>query len=408
MTQKSTAEILPLTSLRFFLATWVVLFHLDVTSWSAIQAKNSGDSPLLNLIFCAYVAVNVFFVLSGFILALNYPLDKPWTSNERRKFAIARFSRIYPVYVLAVAAIAPLILGTAIATHAKAILLRHGISGVMNLLMIQAWFPQTAISWNGPGWSLSCEAFFYISFALAGGYFFNIKSLGGTILALLGLWLAALVAPALSIFAHVPGYSDAVATDQPSSLFAWFVGFNPLLNLPLFLSGIVACRCLLIVKQTGKLAGKGYLLYVPSFAVLLALTCLGNHIPYPLMHNGLTLPASSGIVVGLALGDRYLCALLTNRILVFLGKASYAEYLLHFPVRTAFDWFHVSWSPFFQVLYLATVLAVSAIVFHFYEEPLQRKLRGLLTMQRPAGGVKAPMAGAARVAAVDGLPHGRK
>src|SRR5882762_7700757 len=123
MTQKSTAEILPLTSLRFFLSTWVVLFHLDVTFWPAIQAKNSGDSPLLNTIFCAYVAVSIFFVLSGFILALNYPLDKPWTSSEHRKFAIARFSRIYPVYVLALAAISPLILGPAIVTHAQTTLL---------------------------------------------------------------------------------------------------------------------------------------------------------------------------------------------------------------------------------------------------------------------------------------------
>jgi peptidoglycan/LPS O-acetylase OafA/YrhL len=138
MTQKSTAEILPLTSLRFFLATWVVLFHLNVTLWPVTQAQASGNSPLLNTIFCAYVAVSIFFVLSGFILALNYPLDKPWTLMDRRRFGIARFSGIYPVYVLALAAISPLILGTAIATHEKATLLRRAVSGVLNLLMIQA------------------------------------------------------------------------------------------------------------------------------------------------------------------------------------------------------------------------------------------------------------------------------
>jgi peptidoglycan/LPS O-acetylase OafA/YrhL len=392
MTQKSTAEILPLTSLRFFLATWVVLFHLNVTLWPVTQVQASGASPLLNTIFCAYVAVGIFFVLSGFVLALNYPLDKPWTSAERTKFGIARFSRIYPVYVLALAAISPLILGTAIATHATSTLLRRTVSGVLNLLMIQAWVPHAVLSWNAPGWSLSCEAFFYLCFALAGGSFFKFKSFGGTILAMLGLWAVALVAPMLSILARVPGYSNAVATDRPDFAFAWFAGFNPLLNLPMFLSGIVACRCFLIVKQTGKLTGKGYLLYVPSFAVLFALTSFGNRIPYPLMHNGITLPASIGVVIGLAIGDRYLCALFTNRILVFLGQASYAEYLLHFPIRAAFEWLQVYWSPLAQVLYLTAVLAVSSVVFHFYEEPLQRKLRTLLTLKRSVDEARSPIA----------------
>jgi len=56
---ESPANIKPLTSLRFFAAIWVVMFHywphLAVTGTPALVAKG-------------YLGVECFFVLSGFIL----------------------------------------------------------------------------------------------------------------------------------------------------------------------------------------------------------------------------------------------------------------------------------------------------------------------------------------------------
>jgi len=167
-----------------------------------------------------------------------------------------------------------------------------------------------------------------------------------------------------------------------------------MLSLPVFLYGIVACRCFLLLKQSKAIAGKGYLIYIPSLLLLFALTSNGNHIPYPLMHNGLVLPSAIGMILGLAVGDGYLCKLLSNRIFVFLGKASYAEYLLHFPLRAAFESLGCSWTPFEQAAYFGSVLVISAFVFHFYEEIFQRKLRHLLlsrTIPRAAEGVVLPV-----------------
>jgi len=380
MTTKATPEVLPLTALRFFLASWIVIYHVESNLPAFLNNHPTGFTPFRNTLLCAYVAVGIFFALSGFILALNYPLDRLWDTAMRWKFAVARFSRIYPVYLLGLVLIAPLIVGNAIADHS---LPRHGASLGLNLLMLQAWVPRAAVSWNGPGWSLSNEAFFYLCFPFIGAPLYRLSSVRKALLAFLGLWALELIPPAVTVLAHVHGFGDAMATAQPADTsFVSFISFNPLLNLPIFLSGILACRIYLLLKQSGTLEGQGYKIYLPSLAVLFALTSLGNHIFFPIMRGGLILPSAIGVIVGLAMGDRYLGALMSNRVLVFLGKASYAEYLLHFPVGTAFNKLGLQWTPLNLAGYFAAVLAVSALVFHFYEEPLQRKLRNLLLPRR--------------------------
>jgi peptidoglycan/LPS O-acetylase OafA/YrhL len=385
MNTKGNTLVLPLTSLRFFLATWIVVFHLNVILREEQNASASLVSPLMNTIFCAYVAVGVFFVLSGFILALNYRPMGRWNDSMRKTFAVARFSRVYPVYLLAFGAISPIIVSATLLGHSWSLLLRRLGSGILNVLMLQAWIPQAALSWNGPGWSLSNEAFFYLLFPLIGGIFFRASSLRQAAAILSILWILALLPPVVTIIQGSPGFGDLAAIEDPASPVASFVCFNPLLNLPLFLAGIVACRVFLLLQASGNLLGKGYLIYVPGIAFLLALTSFGNHIPYPLMHNGLMLPAALAIIIGLALGDRYLCAILSSRVLVFLGKASYAEYLLHFPIRAVFEWLGASWSALEQMVYLLAVIVLSALVYQFYERPLQVKLRDLLLRRTESG-----------------------
>jgi len=79
-----------LTSLRFFAAIYVVLFH---------ESANPGHFVFFPLaarfVASGYTAVTLFFVLSGFILAYNYGRIR-----SRKEFWISRFARIYPVYFL--------------------------------------------------------------------------------------------------------------------------------------------------------------------------------------------------------------------------------------------------------------------------------------------------------------------
>src|ERR1044071_2165280 len=99
----SKLQLHSLTGLRFFLALWVVVFH---------QSSRLGPMPpaLFGLLQTGYVAVGFFFVLSGFVLAYNYPLVAAWSKDELVRFGIARFARIYPTYFLGLVTIAPVIL----------------------------------------------------------------------------------------------------------------------------------------------------------------------------------------------------------------------------------------------------------------------------------------------------------
>ena len=82
----------PLTSLRFFAASGVVIFHYNLTS------------PVFPKVVASfgYEAVTFFFVLSGFILAYAHGIPGAGMNVSAKQFFIARFVRIWPVYALSI------------------------------------------------------------------------------------------------------------------------------------------------------------------------------------------------------------------------------------------------------------------------------------------------------------------
>jgi peptidoglycan/LPS O-acetylase OafA/YrhL len=94
--------------MRFFLALWVIVYHqpfLYGYSWMTAFPR-----PLPAVLNSGYLAVGLFFVLSGFVLAYNYPLAESWSSGYRRRFGVARFSRIYPAYCIGLLLSAPFVI----------------------------------------------------------------------------------------------------------------------------------------------------------------------------------------------------------------------------------------------------------------------------------------------------------
>jgi len=147
-----------LTTLRFFAALHVVLFHVRV-----VGILSGGPWWYQNFASIGFVGVNFFFVLSGFILVYTYDgpqLDAP-------KFWRARFARIYPAYALSLIVAAPFFffavrnLDLPFFAWSKA----HFIPAcVLTLALLQSWVPQAALTWNSVCWSLSVEALFYFVF----------------------------------------------------------------------------------------------------------------------------------------------------------------------------------------------------------------------------------------------------
>ena len=83
-------------------------------------------------------------------------------------------------------------------------------------------------------------------------------------------------------------------------------------------------------------------------------------------------PLNGVLLIGLALGGGALARALSTPVAVYLGKSSYAMYILHVPVL----WWCLRRSPEFPPLvYMAIVIAISSLVYGAFEEPANRKLR---------------------------------
>ncbi|WP_131197026.1 acyltransferase family protein, partial [Lichenihabitans psoromatis] len=141
------AEIKALTGLRGFAAMAVVIYHFSVGVW-----------PLKTFFDHCYLAVDLFFVLSGFIIASTSGevFTTSLSGREYGKFVAKRLGRIYPLYLV-----------TTLVAIAMVALIGdrwqiEPVSLISNLLMIQGW--GIAESFDSPGWSISVEMAAYILF----------------------------------------------------------------------------------------------------------------------------------------------------------------------------------------------------------------------------------------------------
>jgi peptidoglycan/LPS O-acetylase OafA/YrhL len=85
------------------------------------------------------------------------------------------------------------------------------------------------------------------------------------------------------------------------------------------------------------------------------------------------------LLIGLALGGGFLARALSSSVAMYLGKSSYAMYILHIPIL----WWYHRWSRHFSpLLYVIIVIALSALVYGVFEEPANRYLRNRLRRAR--------------------------
>jgi peptidoglycan/LPS O-acetylase OafA/YrhL len=323
-----------LTSIRFFAALAVVFFHVGFTPISNVSAS-------LGLVFnSGYVAVGLFYVLSGFVLAYNYAGLKV----HGRAFYAARFARLYPVYFLALVLALPIFLWKAFGSG------EHPIRLVASFMlvppMLQAWLPQTALAWNTPAWSISVECFFYLLFPWL-IHSISWRSLRSCIWIAATMWIAAILPSIFYAMARPDGLSVLTGIHQESWIQAetggWLgvVNFSPLLRLPEFVAG-VALGCAFKKHQEAKKdpeARTNTLRYPVATAlslltILLAVRFLPEWVPYPIMHNGLLLPLWCILIYSVAAyqdSGGYV-RLLAHPGLILLGEASYGIYILQQPV----------------------------------------------------------------------------
>ena len=331
---------------------------------------------MLRLIGSGQMAVSLFFVLSGFILVYNYSPDDVRTRRGRRSFYAARVARIYPVYLLGIAAGAPRFIQLQwIAAHnwndfASA----TAFTVVTSLLMLQSWVPRLAFLLDWPSWSVSAEIFFYALFPFLLPLLYRVWVRRHWMLSGVIVWIVGVVL-VLSSRAYLVNLAVKGVIGQEV---AWnAVIYSPILRLPEFLLGMIIGAA--VTSGEVRIAFKT--LNRLCWGVVVTIICiLASPIQLPLVlsHTNLLAPLFAILVLTLAMGDNFFTKLLSLPSVVLLGEASYAMYVLHVPIHA---WMRgtdlvagthlyksVAWIP----LYISTVVIVSVVVLRLIENPMRK------------------------------------
>ena len=302
----SVEQLSSLTPLRGIAALWVVLFHFCWRFPSIHPDRYTGA------VYKGYLAVDLFFVLSGFVITHVYKesFARQVTAGRYRDFLKARITRIYPLHIAVLLLFVAAVIAERIATYvlkgfAEPIPLvgEQSLSGLLaNLLMLQGLWAR-GLSWNNPAWSISLEFLAYLLFPLLSSVLLRAGPAGktafGTVpLTVLG-WLA---------------YRTGDYFNQ------WNGTYAILRCLPEFIAGSL----LYSGYQSGLLAP----LLATDTILLLIMLLLGVllHIAAP----DLGIIALFPLLILTAVRNKgWLARLLNSAPLVWLGDISYSVYLLH-------------------------------------------------------------------------------
>jgi peptidoglycan/LPS O-acetylase OafA/YrhL len=166
----ANGQLPSLTALRGVAAFWVVLYHYSVQS-----LPNLDVVPHTYLIHKGYLAVDMFFMLSGFVMTHVYHRAfSESVTRHYRSFLFARVARIYPLHLLILVLFVATALASQLTSGATLGSLRNvplqgseSVSAfVANVFMVRG-LDAGKLSWNYPSWSISVEFMAYLLFPFA-------------------------------------------------------------------------------------------------------------------------------------------------------------------------------------------------------------------------------------------------
>ena len=334
------ARLPTLTALRFVAALLVVGVHCR---------GFFADPRTVELLERGRVGVSFFFVLSGFVLAWSWS-----PAVGAREFAWRRWARVFPNHAVTWA----LAVGVGVLVERDPL---HAKGSAAALALVQSWIPAEDYYFaaNGPSWTLSCEALFYVCFP-------------GLMALLLGRRARVLAAVASGCTAAVFAVPLAVGD---GSLALWLVRICPATRLLEFALGVTL----------GVAFRQGWRPRVPLVPALLLAGAVG--LLQPLAPTGLQAVAVHVVPLALVVVAAARFDLSGRRgplghpSLVKLGEWSFALYLVHEPVvrvlTVALD--RPAYGPAGggAVLLTVTVLSVAAaaVLHEAWERPVERRVR---------------------------------
>ena len=332
--------------------------------------------PLMEgLLRRGYMGVDLFFVLSGFVLAMVYG---PWFDGSAPGglrlvplFLVRRVARLWPLHVAMLLVVVLIEWRSGMPTPSVHVLLS-------NVAMTQAWGWSTEI--NTPAWSVSTEFLAYLLFPLLA-----LMVLRGRMGVAVGLGC---VVAALAVCA---GLAPPIGAMRRGWLDIYYnYSLLPVLRcLAGFILGMVTWR----VGQAGRVRRA----FSNEWAGLLTLTAVLCFLLTG-VHDLLIYCLLPLLVLAFHHGRGAIFRALATGPLHRFGVLSYAVYLIHYTLLSRFPF---DWTPIWGVLtvYLAVALGLAVVAHHLIEAPGRAVFRRcgewlLSVVMRPglvAPAVKAPL-----------------
>jgi peptidoglycan/LPS O-acetylase OafA/YrhL len=367
-------RLAPLDALRGFAALAVPTFtHFQHFGGDQSQYPYSG----LALVHWFYVYsqffVDLFFVLSGFVLTFRYLEPLSQKQIDGREFFFLRFSRLYPLHLLTLLVCATVAWSQMVQHQPPPIYPFDDIYHFfLHLTFLQLWF-EHGLAYNYPSWSVCAEVFVYILF------FFYARKRSAVLTA----------GAALTVFTGIAILAGASLPMLNRNMARAMVGF---------FMGVLAFQITVRFDR----AGRGHAFGASALAAFVTIVGIANLVGYdswigsdPLPYGLVLFP----LLTVASLKVPPLSWVLSRRPLTFLGDISYAVYLSHVPLQMiALAWtraHHVTIptsSPWFFWVWIATLITVGTAVHYGFERPARRWLRRRLAEPVPASAVAAPAA----------------
>ncbi|MEG3083492.1 acyltransferase [Sphingomonas sp. PB2P12] len=351
-------ELRALTGARGLAAWFVVLYHIRLSIAGLPQAA-------LDILAKGYLAVDFFFLLSGFVIWLT------WHERLRAQgiagigpFLRKRIARIWPLHIVVLAGAVALALVFVATGRADPVDYPFG-QLPLNILLVQNWGFTNRLAWNNPSWSISAELGAYLLFPLLMAMV-DWRRMASPVLMV--------VAAAILVLLHMTMAAPTLGTDIPR--------YGLLRCLTEFATGTIVSALWLRWHAAQPMRAA----IAASTAGIALLGAWAAGAPETLM-----VPAACAcLLLVLALTSAAKRNPLSSRPIHYLGEISYATYLGHFMLWVVFKLLFVSNAdavpPTLIALYLGLVLIASVTLYHLIERPAQRKLNRLPSRSREGSG----------------------
>ncbi len=353
-----------LTGVRGIASFWVLLHHTP-----NLYPLGEVHIPYVsNLFEKGWLGVDLFFVLSGFVISYVYALkmrEFSWPAAVR--FWKLRIARVYPAHVVATLAFAPVYLGAHFAFGYVSPNDAFSVTKLLHsLTLTNGWGLPNATGWNMPSWSVSSEWAAYLAFPLIVPLTGRQRSVAVNCAGILAI-IGAMVGLA---FGQNGGTSYTLEWE-------WTL-------LRIASEFVIGCLLYDMFRELGERHEHPVYDWIAggSLAAIAALSLWG----LPSIYDFVLILLFASLVLSLALSNGAIAQWFGGKALVYLGEISYSIYLIHTVILLVMGqalqrvWPDAGTVPTlgFAAIYLVFIgvsILAGHLLFRFIEEPARKWLR---------------------------------